>query len=477
MSIVSSRRSRLKNALLRPYKALIRFINRFPLITFFLILGILLLLVVASNQLTKTPPPAPEAEVQPKKVAVFHVGDLPRLRFTGRADKSGTITLTAQAGGVVSAIPITEGKTATTGQRLISLASSYQGGNAASLQRQIAATTYTQAIQNVPIQQAALAQRRTIAEQTAVSAEQLRTISRESLDETREIIASSKNSLRSVDDLIATQEEQPSAAINDLTLASLRQQRIGLLNGITAAEQSLRSTAYSSSEAQAPAALARLAKETTLKQLDLEARSLTLNVEISRLNLRLAQVAESAMFPSAPFASTVEKIHVKVGQAVAPGTPLVTLSGLTQTTTVEVSVPADVAARLSHTDPSVLSWDTTRLEITPQWISTQPTIGTLSSIVFTVPSDDADTLTQDQTITVDIPIDTAPTAPFIPLDAIYQTETNSYIYVVKDGKAVTQSITVGKVFDGSVEVLSGIDGPVDIILDRSIVAGTSVVAS
>lgn len=478
MLYVKTATQKLQKVFVRNYNSLIRLVNRFPLRSFFGLLTALFILILLANWLGKAPQSTENSEVVAKAVPVFHLGTLPKLSFTGQVKKSGTITITAQGSGIVAAIPAPAGTTVRTGQRLLSLASNYQGGNAASTQRQIAAATYAQVQKNLPLQQNIIAQNRTIAEQSQVNTDQLRKISSASLQNTTEMIAASKNALRGIDDLISTQEQQPSAAINDLTLASLRQQRIGLLSGLTSAEQSLSNTAYSTSGGQAPAALSRLTKETTLKQLDLEARNLMLNAELSQLNLRLTSITEATMFPVAPFAGTVAKVHVKVGEQVSPGTPLISFSGQQQSTTVEVSVPAQVAPRLSRTEFSTLTWNQQNIELVPQAISGEPTTGNLVAVTFMLPEGiAADTLTDGQFITVQIPLGATHgslTTPYIPLDAIYQTENVAYILVIKDGKAQPQEIEVGQVYNGYVEVVSGIDSAIDIILDRGIIAGAAV---
>jgi multidrug efflux pump subunit AcrA (membrane-fusion protein) len=86
-------------------------------------------------------------------------------------------------------------------------------------------------------------------------------------------------------------------------------------------------------------------------------------------------------------------------------------------------------------------------------------------------------VTNDGYITVQIPVgmfDTGSAVPFIPIDSVYQTETDTYVFVAKDKKAVTKPIKLGNVIGSFVEVESGLASGDMIILDRSIVGGDPV---
>jgi multidrug efflux pump subunit AcrA (membrane-fusion protein) len=65
--------------------------------------------------------------------------------------------------------------------------------------------------------------------------------------------------------------------------------------------------------------------------------------------------------------------------------------------------------------------------------------------------------------------------PYIPLDAIYQTDSESYVYItVADHGAIhaqSKKIELGEVVGDFVEVKSGITAGDKIILDRTIIEG------
>jgi len=82
-------------------------------------------------------------------------------------------------------------------------------------------------------------------------------------------------------------------------------------------------------------------------------------------------------------------------------------------------------------------------------------------------------------VAIDIPIGTTNTSaavPFIPLDAIYQTQDSTYVLVIKNGKAVAQKITTGDIFGNFAQITKGLGDRDQIITDRTIIAGDKVAA-
>ncbi|MBI4130522.1 hypothetical protein HY468_04350 [Candidatus Roizmanbacteria bacterium] len=462
-------------------------INRNPLRSFFGLLIILLGLVLFTNWLGQPPAPAESSPVEPKKVNTYRIGTTPKVRFSGKIEKSGVITIVSQGSGIIATLDVKEGQLVQQGARLVSLSSNYQGGNTASLQRQIAETSFQFAKANFPLQEEVVAKRREVAEKTDTSADELRKITNDSIQTTKDAINTSKHMLSLINEQL---ESQPDDTI-------LLQQKIGLLNGINAAEQGLKNAEYAVNDDHAPAQLTNLGKDITLKQLDLEERSILLNLEIARLNFLLTQAAEATMFPVAPFVGTVERIQVNVGQMVSPGTPLITFSGRQQSASIEVLVPQDIADGINRAEPSILSFGHQQIETTPYHVSSEPTNGRLFSVLYTLPEAFVRTptfeetsnqkgapaliaathVTNGQLISVDIPVGSAQSStsmPFVPLDAVYQTEQDAAIYAVVDGIAQSRTVTLGQVYGSYVQVLSGITGDTDVIVDRSVVAGEKV---
>jgi multidrug efflux pump subunit AcrA (membrane-fusion protein) len=220
-------------------------------------------------------------------------------------------------------------------------------------------------------------------------------------------------------------------------------------------------------------------KDLTIKQLDLQEKMLDLNREISRIQLQIARVVEAMMFPAAPFSGTIQRIFVKVGEQVNPGSELAVLTqdqGNDPVVAIAY-VSQDIAKRVSRLEPSILHLDGTVVSGYPTFISEDAIQGSLYGIYFDVPDQYMTSVTEKGFIQVDLPIgyfDTASVIPYIPIDAVYQTKDQSYVYVVKDGKALSKSLVLGNVYGSYVEVVKGLGDKDRVIIDRNVIAGDSV---
>jgi multidrug efflux pump subunit AcrA (membrane-fusion protein) len=184
------------------------------------------------------------------------------------------------------------------------------------------------------------------------------------------------------------------------------------------------------------------------------------------------------MFPSTPIAGTVDRIFVKLGDSITPGTVLANISGSSQHVKVIVSVPNNIAKILSPIEPSRLQIDNTSIEMTPSYVSLDATDGNLYSVIYDLDDSQSFKLTDASYITVNIPIGTGNTTnenPFIPLDAIVQTQEAAFVYVVgKNNIAQVVPISLGQIQGRFVEVTSGLPKEAQIILNRNIIQGDKV---
>ena len=86
-------------------------------------------------------------------------------------------------------------------------------------------------------------------------------------------------------------------------------------------------------------------------------------------------------------------------------------------------------------------------------------------------------LTDQQYVTVDVPIGYANTnsvIPFIPIDAVYESQNESTVYLVEKNKATARKVEVGQVYGEFVEIISGLKNGDKIILNRNVIAGDKV---
>lgn len=455
------------------YKKTVYFIKRKPLASFFAALFLLLALILAGNFLA----PKKEETVRPevvKPVQVFIIGESPRVPLQAKIEKSGVIKITALAPGVIQSIKFREGDTVGKGQILINMSSNYQGGNAASVQRQLAQKQFQNTKDNLEPQKDIIKTQRELAEKSESNAAQLRDIAGQSLQETRDLIDLNQSILDTLSQNQTALEQNNPGGINNTAILQIKLQKSQVQAGLNQLRTGLRQTEFQSSGDKPPAELAKLQKDLTLKQLELQQKALDLGVEISRLQLVLAQINESLFFPSSPFNAVVQRVYVKEGQAVLPGTPLMTLSATDDPITAIVNLPRNLAGSVSTIEPSILFIDEEAVELFPHFVSTEATDGMLYSVFFIIPDSFSPNLTEGGYIPVEIPIGLAQTEPFVPLDSVYQNAGQSIALVVIKDKAESRIITLGNVFGRFVEVRSGLSDSDRVILNRNILAGDKV---
>ena len=234
----------------------------------------------------------------------------------------------------------------------------------------------------------------------------------------------------------------------------------------------------------------------TLKQLDLQEKTLDMNLEIARLNVQIASILESLMYPASPFSGRVERIHVKVGQSVNPGDPIATIASNAGQVTVVALVSKDIVQSISKIEPSIITTGDESFEITPLHVSSEPTDGRLFAVVYLLPqlgpasqsmmlkggevsssATPAGGSTDGQYVSVSMPVgftDTNSIIPFIPLESVFQSEDESIVFVNENGIARARKVDLGYVTGRFVEVTDGLGKDDIVLLDRTLIEGDGV---
>jgi HlyD family secretion protein len=460
-------------------KKVVAFVDRKPFLSFIILLVLLVTAIVIGN-LMRQPKEAPKAEKkQPKTVQVYRIGGAPKVRLQAQVEKSGVIQITALTGGVVQQIHFEPGQHITKGQTLVSLSSNYQGGNTFSLQRQIAQTQYNNVVESYDTQKDIIKKQREVAEKTNTNTEELRNITSKSIDETKSLISLNNDILSSLDRNLNQYTATNSGGVNDALILSTKQLKSQFQSANNQLNAALRSSEYQANADKPPAQLATLQKDIAIKQLEIQEKLLDLNKEVSRLQLQVARVTEGIMFPSSPFSGTVQRVFVKVGQAVNPGTPLMVLSqDIEEDPIVAIAyAPADIARNVSNIEPSTLYLGNFPYESYASYVTQDAVQGTLYAIYFPIPDSYNQYVTEKGYIQIDVPIgyfDTSAAVPFIPLDAVYQSQDESYVFVVQKGKVVARQVKLGQVYGRFVNVMGGLEKGDEVILDRNVIAGDEV---
>ncbi len=454
-------------------------IKKRPVLSFIFSLLLLLSLIAASNTIFK--PKLEEAKKAPvsKIVDVYRIGSAPKLVLQAQVEKSRVVKIVTQNPGIVQAINFSEGDLVNKGQTLVVLSTNYQGGNALAIARQIAQNQYDSVKNTFDVQKDLISKQKDLANKTDTNSEELRKITTDSINETQSLIDLNDTIISAFNNNLQSYEASNSAGINDQLILQTQQLKSQFQVANNGLRSSLRSTQYSSSEDKPPADMSHLQKDITLKQLDLQEKSLELSKEVARLQLNLAFVNEATMYPGAPYAGRVERIHVRIGQQVNPGTALITFSGSGQNLNLYLKVSREISQSISKLEPSIIHLDHQDLTVYPDFSSTEATEGQLYVVHFYLPESFTDKLTDGGFVSVEVPIgypDTSLSVPFVPLEGIFQNQTESYLFVIKDGKATSKKVELGDVLGRFVQVKAGLQTGDQVILARNVIAGESVTA-
>ncbi len=394
------------------------------------------------------------------------------MTVQAQVEKSGVVTISALSPGVISEIPVSPGDVVDRGTILVSTATNYQGGDAAALQVSIASRNLRNSNETYDTQKELIQKQKELATRVDENSDEMREISAKSIDETKSLIALNDEILAAFDASITASTD--SGTISDLK--GVKSQTVAANNQL---KNALRNTEFSSSDSEPPAEISNLQEDITKKQLDIQDKAIDLNRDVTRLQLAIAQVQAAAMSPAAPFAGTIQRIFVKVGQAVQPSTPLVIIAqAVEKDPIVAVAyVPRDTAKKVSYLEPSILSIGNSRYEAFPTYITQEAVKGTLYAIYYPIPEHLSGFVTDTAYITVQIPIgvfDTGAVVPYIPIDSVYQTQNESYVFTVNRGKAASKKVLLGNVIGNYVEVKGGLGNRDRVILDRTVIGGDRV---
>lgn len=453
------------------------FANRKPFTAFILLLGILLLFIILSNVISKPKQVSDENVLTVKEVSVYSIGTSPKITLQAQVEKSGVIKIVSLGSGVVQSINVKVGQSVNQGTTLVSMSTNYQGGNAFTVQRQLAQAQYNNVNSTYNTQKDLINQQINLANETKDNSEELRKISNDSVSSTQSLIDLNSNIINSLNAQLSTLESTNSGGSNDQAILQTKQLIAQTTAGNNQLQQSLKLTQYNVNQDNPPTQMTNISKSITLDQLYIQAKALELSKEVSRLNLTLAQITEALMFPSSPISGTVERVFVKEGQAVNPGTPLVQISGTSKSLIAVAPISRDMASNISKSETSTIFVGNKSYQVVPFYVSTEATEGTLYSAQYIIPQEYSSLVTDKGYITINVPIGSANTSsavPFVPLDAIYQTQDQAFLFVVKDGKAVSRKVQLGQVTGSFVEIKKGLLNSDEVILNRNVIEGDPV---
>ena len=472
----------MKSKARKAYKRITSTIINYPAASFFGVLGVLFALIIIGSILSKPKTTNDGNAKKATSVAIHSIGSAPRVTMTAQVETSGVVKITAQTSGIVQQLYAREGSRVSRGDWLFWLSTNYQGGTVPTVTRQIAQKNYDFVVANYDLQKSLIDRQKSIADTVQTQGGEVRTITNNSIADSKSLIELDQQIVDSLDAQITQLEQSNSGGSNNALILQAKQGRAGAQAGINSLKVALATAEYQSSPDQEPAQLSTSQHDLTIAQLELQQKSLDLNRELSLLNLRVAQISEALMYPASPVAGVVERVYVQPGQSVTSGTLLATITGDKKASTVVLSVPESTAKSMSRIEPSVIFIGSRELSMTPTYISTQPTDGALYTVIYRVPAEYESDVSAGSTVRISVPIGgnaSTGSVPVIPIDALYQTESASFVYVASQSAqgtfvAKSMNISLGKTFGSFVEVVRGITHSDHVIVTRTVIDGDVV---
>lgn len=219
------------------------------------------------------------------------------------------------------------------------------------------------------------------------------------------------------------------------------------------------------------------ANEVGRKEVTIQKRNLDLTKETIDLSLEKARIADALHYPSAPAYGTVDKIHVKPGQQIQAGTPLVSFVSDSRSGTAEILISFQIAEMVSIKDDSYIHINREEIPARPIYISRESTDNQHYSVLYAIPEEYLNLVADKSFLQIDVPLENADpegSNPMVPIDAVQLTQDKAYVFLFVDGRAESREVELGNVYGQFVQITEGIDFNDEIILNRNVFQGDEV---
>ncbi|HMB48357.1 MAG TPA: efflux RND transporter periplasmic adaptor subunit [Afifellaceae bacterium] len=173
------------------------------------------------------------------------------------------------------------------------------------------------------------------------------------------------------------------------------------------------------------------------------------DLEIARVDLADTEI-------KAPYSGTVIVRQAQPGAYLSASSPVVTLLDDTALE-IEADVPS---VRVSALKPgrmlsAKVGEDTLQIEVRTV-IPDENAATRTRAVRFSLAGSPPEGLAQNQTVTVEVPISTPRSALTVHKDAVIQSPAGAIVYVVREGKAAHQPVSLGPAVGSRLEVLNGL---------------------
>lgn len=405
----------MKSKVKKIFAAINKFISAHALITFYLTLASLLGLIALSNYWRIKQTENNDQPEAPPTQVSIYQQQQAIISAPAKIVHQGVIEIVAQQGGVVQKINAKEGQQIKKGSTIAQLSSNYQGGNLSALQLEIAKKNF-------------LATHANYWDQTKI----------EQID----------------------QELKQNTAWVTYTETNPGRSNFGG-NG----------DAYTAFSGQQNAQLLQIQSEITNRQAQL-------GLDNAELNYQLAAISASLMRPSSPLAGRVEKILVNRGQLIAPGQTIAIIKANDNQVKLQLTTSENIIRYLDESKMAFFTYNQNSFATAIDYLSSTPTRENTYQINFSVPAEYVDSLPNNAYGKIQLPLKVSD-KPLLPINSIYQSHQQSFVYVVETNEAGEliarqKPVVLGEVIGQLVSIDSGLAISDQVILSNNLLDGQRI---
>lgn len=216
-------------------------------------------------------------------------------------------------------------------------------------------------------------------------------------------------------------------------------------------------------------------EDLALEELERENEQRRVTLKNSELSLRLAQLSDAVLYPKSLTAGRVQSVHVRPGEFVTAGTPLVTLSAGSGGATLEALVTFETALLFDSTREAEIRIGGQTMKALPTYFATSENADGLYAISFVLPDGDLPGLVEGGYADVKLPLrGTLSDDVLVPLDAVFRSNTGAWVFREEDGRAHSQPIEIASVYGNYARVTDGLSADARILLNRNLIEGEAV---
>ena len=173
----------------------------------------------------------------------------------------------------------------------------------------------------------------------------------------------------------------------------------------------------------------------------------------ARSQLNLARVAAGDLSVKAPISGVITAKYVDIGAEMNPGQPIAQISQA-EMMKIETSLPSEDIYRIAIGQEAIIGNELKAVVSSIDPAADPVTRKVKLEIVFDNKNGE---LIQETFVDIVIPVKTGAESIYVPLKTVTVTQTESYVFVIKDDRAVKTPVILGKTEAEFIEVLSGLN--------------------